>query len=161
MTTFSELGIGKRLCASIAEMGWTEPTPIQVQAVPEGMSGKDMFGQAQTGTGKTAAFGIPTVEKTMEKNHRIQALVLTPTRALAIQTAEDIHQRRFARARRAHKCGELALFNIEIDARESRDLLPADIVNLFDAGELNHIFFHCAHRSLHRRMSRATVFLPA
>ena len=55
MASFDELGINKRLCRAVAEMGWTEPTPIQLLSIPEGMAGRDVLGQAQTGTGKTGA----------------------------------------------------------------------------------------------------------
>ena len=92
MTTFSELGIGKRLCASIAEMGWTEPTPIQIQAVPEGMSGKDMFGQAQTGTGKTGAYSMIALGRTRPGSDIPTTLVLTPTRELAEQVSKEMKQ---------------------------------------------------------------------
>ena len=92
MTTFSELGIGKRLCASITEMGWTEPTPIQVQAVPEGMSGKDMFGQAQTGTGKTGAYSMIALGRTRPGSDIPTTLVLTPTRELAEQVSKEMKQ---------------------------------------------------------------------
>ena len=92
MTTFSELGIGKRLCASITEMGWTEPTPIQVQAVPEGMSGKDMFGQAQTGTGKTGAYSMIALGRTRAGSDIPTTLVLTPTRELAEQVSKEMKQ---------------------------------------------------------------------
>lgn len=71
-------------------MGFEEPTPIQVQAIPAILAGRDITGQAQTGTGKTAAFGIPALERIDAKNRRTQVLVLSPTRELAIQTAEEI-----------------------------------------------------------------------
>ncbi len=90
MTTFSELGIGKRLCAAISEMGWTEPTPIQVQSVPEGMLGKDMFGQAQTGTGKTGAYSMITLARTRPGSDIPTTLVLAPTRELADQVSKEM-----------------------------------------------------------------------
>ena len=70
-------------------MGFEEPTPIQISAIPPILAGKDVTGQAQTGTGKTAAFGIPTLEKIDTRNRATQAIVLSPTRELAIQTAEE------------------------------------------------------------------------
>jgi len=70
-------------------MGFEEPTPIQAQTIPLLLKGKDLIGQAQTGTGKTAAFGIPIIEKIDAHNKHTQALVLCPTRELAIQVAED------------------------------------------------------------------------
>lgn len=90
MTTFSELGIGKRLCAAIAELGWTEPTPIQRQSVPEGMDGKDMFGQAQTGTGKTGAYSMIVLGRTRAGSDIPTTLVLTPTRELADQVSKEM-----------------------------------------------------------------------
>ena len=71
-------------------MGFEEASPIQSKAIPVIMSGKDVIGQAQTGTGKTAAFGIPLLEKIDPKNKKLQAIVLCPTRELAIQVAEEI-----------------------------------------------------------------------
>lgn len=71
-------------------MGFEEASPIQAKAIPIMRSGKDIIGQAQTGTGKTAAFGIPLLEKLEPKNKKLQAVVLCPTRELAIQVAEEI-----------------------------------------------------------------------
>lgn len=71
-------------------MGFEEATPIQAQAIPVVMTGVDMIGQAQTGTGKTAAFGIPLLQKVDPENRKVQALVLCPTRELAIQVAEEL-----------------------------------------------------------------------
>ena len=90
MTTFSELGIGKRLCAAIKEIGWTEPTPIQVQAVPEGMAGKDLFGQAQTGTGKTGAYTMIVLGRTRAGSDTPTTVILTPTRELADQVSKEM-----------------------------------------------------------------------
>ena len=89
---FGEINLSRKILQAVEAMGFEEPSPIQAQTIPLALEGHDVIGQAQTGTGKTAAFGIPTVEKTMEKNHRIQALVLTPTRELAIQTAEELNK---------------------------------------------------------------------
>ncbi|MEG0591558.1 MAG: DEAD/DEAH box helicase, partial [Lachnospiraceae bacterium] len=82
------------LCPEIEKavkfMGFEEASPIQCQAIPAMMGGKDIIGQAQTGTGKTAAFGIPILEKLDPKNKKLQAIVLCPTRELAIQVADEI-----------------------------------------------------------------------
>lgn len=86
---FGELQLSKKILAAITEMGFEEPSPIQSQTIPIVLEGKDVIGQAQTGTGKTAAFGIPIMEKVTDSRH-IQALVLTPTRELAIQVAEEL-----------------------------------------------------------------------
>ncbi|MFZ5642372.1 MAG: DEAD/DEAH box helicase [Bacillota bacterium] len=86
---FGELNVSRKIAQALAEMGFEEPTPIQSRAVPLLMEGRDVIGQAQTGTGKTAAFGIPIVE-TLNLKIGVQALVVTPTRELAIQVAEEI-----------------------------------------------------------------------
>src|SRR5690625_3364916 len=73
-------------------MGFEEATPIQAETIPLAMEGKDVIGQAQTGTGKTAAFGIPMIEEFERKIKKIQGLVVAPTRELAIQVAEEINR---------------------------------------------------------------------
>ncbi|MDL2207116.1 DEAD/DEAH box helicase [Desulfovibrio sp. OttesenSCG-928-M16] len=88
--TFAELGLSRELLQAVESMGFEEPTPIQVLAVPPFLAGRDVIGQAQTGTGKTAAFGLPLLEKVNPKNKAVQALVLCPTRELAIQVAEEV-----------------------------------------------------------------------
>ncbi len=88
-TNFGELKISRKTAHALADMGFEEPTPIQSKAIPLLLAGVDVIGQAQTGTGKTAAFGIPIVEKIKAKEG-VQALVVTPTRELAIQVAEEI-----------------------------------------------------------------------
>ncbi len=86
---FGPLQLSRKVGQALKNMGFEEPTPIQIQAIPFLMEGKDVIGQAQTGTGKTAAFGIPLVQK-INPRGSIQALVITPTRELAIQVAEEI-----------------------------------------------------------------------
>ena len=86
---FGNIPLTKKLLSAITAMGFEEPSPIQSQTIPLVMEGKDVIGQAQTGTGKTAAFGIPIIERAIDNRH-VQALVLTPTRELAIQVAEEI-----------------------------------------------------------------------
>jgi len=86
---FGELKVSKKIAQALTDMGFEEPTPIQASAIPLLMEGKDIIGQAQTGTGKTAAFGIPIVEM-INLKAGVQALVVTPTRELAIQVAEEI-----------------------------------------------------------------------
>ncbi len=89
------LGMDKRIVKSLLEMGFENLTPIQEQTIPLLLNGRDVIGQAQTGTGKTAAFGIPLLQNTDPENRNIQAIVLCPTRELAIQAAEEL--RRFAK----------------------------------------------------------------
>jgi ATP-dependent RNA helicase DeaD len=87
---FEELNLSNSVMKAVKEMGFEEMTPIQEQTIPLTMEGKDIIGQAQTGTGKTAAFGIPMVEMVDTHADRIQGLILTPTRELAIQVADEI-----------------------------------------------------------------------
>ncbi|GGM34283.1 DEAD-box ATP-dependent RNA helicase CshA [Paraliobacillus quinghaiensis] len=92
MTTFQSLGISSPIMKSLEKMGFEEATPIQEQTIPLGLEGKDVIGQAQTGTGKTAAFGIPMIEKIDQSQKKIQGLVVAPTRELAIQVSEELHR---------------------------------------------------------------------
>lgn len=89
---FTELNIQAELLTAIEKMGFEEMTPVQEQTIPLALKGEDLIGQAQTGTGKTAAFGIPMLEQIDITNPDIQALVIAPTRELAIQTQEEIFQ---------------------------------------------------------------------
>ncbi len=86
--SFRDLNISEERLAAIEAMGWIDPTPIQAKAIPEGLRGSDVVGIAQTGTGKTAAFVIPALER-IEAGKGLQVLVLCPTRELALQVAED------------------------------------------------------------------------
>ena len=92
MTNFSELNISESTLRSVKRMGFEEATPIQEGTITFAMEGRDVLGQAQTGTGKTAAFGIPLIEKIDPKNPNIQALVIAPTRELAIQVSEELYK---------------------------------------------------------------------
>lgn len=87
---FEELQLDDRILRAVADMGFEEASPIQAKSIPVQMEGVDMIGQAQTGTGKTAAFGIPLLQKIDPKNKKLQAVALCPTRELAIQVAEEI-----------------------------------------------------------------------
>ena len=87
---YSESKINKKLLRGLEEMGFVEMTPIQEMAIPILLSGRDVIGQAQTGTGKTAAFAVPLLENIDPRERNVQALVLCPTRELAIQAAEEI-----------------------------------------------------------------------
>jgi len=92
LITFQELGLSKDLIKAISRMGFEQTTPIQAETIPLSLQNKDVIGQAQTGTGKTAAFGIPLVEKVDIKNDFIQAIVVAPTRELAIQVSEELYK---------------------------------------------------------------------
>lgn len=89
---FDETELTAPILRAVAEMGFEEMTPIQTAAIPVVLEGKDIIGQAQTGTGKTAAFGIPLLQRVNPKDRSLQALVLCPTRELAIQVAEEIRK---------------------------------------------------------------------
>ncbi|MGC1306098.1 MAG: DEAD/DEAH box helicase [Phormidesmis sp.] len=87
-SSFSDLGLSSTRVEALTKMGFTEPTAIQAQAIPQLLSGHDVVGLAQTGTGKTAAFALPILEQVNATNHYVQALVLTPTRELAMQVSK-------------------------------------------------------------------------
>ena len=87
---FSELGLSEGIVKTLTEIGYEQPTPIQEQTIKLALEGRDVLGQAQTGTGKTAAFGLPTIEKIDASNPAIQALVIAPTRELAVQGQEEL-----------------------------------------------------------------------
>ncbi len=89
---FSELNLDKRLLQAVENIGFEEATPIQSETIPLALEGKDVIGQAQTGTGKTAAFGLPMLDKIDTEKSAIQGLVIAPTRELAIQTQEEIYR---------------------------------------------------------------------
>ncbi|MDO4679902.1 MAG: DEAD/DEAH box helicase [Aerococcus sp.] len=87
---FKKMQLSAPLLRAVDEMGFEEATPIQTKTIPLGLEGNDILGQAQTGTGKTAAFGLPLLEKAKRSNQRVQALVIAPTRELAIQNGQEL-----------------------------------------------------------------------
>lgn len=89
---FEELELDGRILRAVTDMGFEAASPIQAQAIPREMEGKDIIGQAQTGTGKTAAFGIPFLQKVDPKSKKLQVVALCPTRELAIQVADEIRR---------------------------------------------------------------------
>ena len=92
ITTFSEFELKPTLLKALDEVGYETPTPIQVQTIPLLLARKDVLGQAQTGTGKTAAFALPLLSNLNLRQKDTQVLVLTPTRELAIQVAEAFNK---------------------------------------------------------------------
>ncbi len=90
MTTFSELGLSAELLEAIHDVGYEAPSPIQEQAIPPLLEGRDVIGQAQTGSGKTAAFGLPMLQYVDPSDDEVQGLVLTPTRELCIQVTQAL-----------------------------------------------------------------------
>ncbi|MBO0947457.1 DEAD/DEAH box helicase [Fibrella forsythiae] len=90
--TFADLNISADILAAVTEMGFTTPSPIQAEAIPPILAGRDVIGQAQTGTGKTAAFGIPALELIDPSDRSVQVLILCPTRELAVQVTEEMRK---------------------------------------------------------------------
>lgn len=90
--TFKELYLSKDVEKAVEDLGFEEPTPIQAQSIPFILEGRDVIGQAQTGTGKTAAFGIPALEMLNPDLNKVQVIVLCPTRELANQVAEELNK---------------------------------------------------------------------
>ena len=89
--TFERLGLSSEILRAIEDQGYTDPTPIQAQAIPSILDGKDIMGGAQTGTGKTAAFILPVLHKLANKSTKgLNTLVICPTRELAIQIEQEI-----------------------------------------------------------------------
>jgi len=87
--TFQDFNFKDTLNQAIEEAGFTEPSPVQKDAIPLILEGHDLIGQAQTGTGKTAAFGLPIIQM-MEGNKGVEALVIVPTRELAMQVSDEL-----------------------------------------------------------------------
>ncbi len=90
MTTFKDLGLSPAIQQALDELGFVDPSPIQEEAIPEMLAGHDVIGQAQTGTGKTAAFGLPLLQYLDPADPEVQAIVLTPTRELCIQVTQAL-----------------------------------------------------------------------
>ncbi|MCA1827116.1 MAG: DEAD/DEAH box helicase, partial [Myxococcales bacterium] len=91
--TFAELGLSKKALSALEKAGFEAPTPIQAQAIPHALQGKDVIGAAATGTGKTLAFVLPILERLSGlQKHGTRALILAPTRELAVQIEEQIEK---------------------------------------------------------------------
>src|SRR5947208_8300243 len=89
-TSFADLGLSEPTLQALRDVGYEAPSPIQQQAIPAPLEGRDVIGQAQPGSGKTAAFGLPILEYLDPAQHAVQALVLTPTRELCIQVTQAL-----------------------------------------------------------------------
>ena len=87
--SFADLGLVEPLCEAAASLGWAKPSKIQAEAIPVALEGKDVIGLAETGSGKTGAFALPMLQALLDKPQRLFGLVLTPTRELAFQIAEQ------------------------------------------------------------------------
>src|SRR6202035_3799442 len=88
--SFEDLGLSRLTLDALHDVGYESPSPIQEQTIPLLLEGRDVIGQAQTGTGKTAAFGLPMIEQIDSETHAVQGLVLTPTRELCIQVTQAL-----------------------------------------------------------------------
>src|SRR3954468_9444885 len=89
---FPELGLSAEVLKAIDKLGFEQAAPIQARAIPILLEGRDVVGQSQTGSGKTAAFAIPAIEKSDPQKRAVQVLILCPTRELAIQVSEEVHK---------------------------------------------------------------------
>lgn len=98
MKRFNEFALSNEILRGIQDLGFEEPSPIQQECIPSVLTGEDIIGQAQTGTGKTAAFGIPILERVDTQQNHVQSVILAPTRELAIQVSEEL--RRIGRPKR-------------------------------------------------------------
>lgn len=139
-TFFSDLGLPEIILDTLTDMGFTEPTPIQRQGIPPLMAGRDVVGIAQTGTGKTAAFGLPILSA-CDQTGQVQALILAPTRELAAQSATALTD--FARGMKLKVVAVYggASYGPQISAlREGAQIVvgtPGRIMDLMERGELN------------------------
>ncbi|EAZ79183.1 DEAD/DEAH box helicase [Algoriphagus machipongonensis] len=115
---FSDLGISSEILKSVEEMGYTQPSQIQSQAIPFVLDGRDVIGQAQTGTGKTAAFGIPIIDLVDPDFNKVQAVILCPTRELAVQVEGEIQKL----AKYHRKINSVAIYGGESIDRQIRVL---------------------------------------
>ena len=134
------MGIRQEIMHSIREMGFKEPTPIQAAAIPLAMQGEDVIGQAQTGSGKTVAFGIPILERIDAHNRNVQALVLCPTRELAVQVCGEFDKLGKHMHARSLPIYGGASINVQIDElRKGVQIVvgtPGRIIDHLDRGTL-------------------------
>ncbi|GAB4524701.1 MAG: DEAD/DEAH box helicase [Pleurocapsa sp.] len=141
-TTFKDLGLSDACLKQLEFLGFTEPTQIQQQAIPALLEGKDIVGQSQTGTGKTAAFSLPALELVDNKNKAVQVLILTPTRELAQQVGQAI----FDFSAKEQRIFTATVYGGQSIERQISRLrrgvqivvgTPGRIIDLLERGELN------------------------
>ena len=138
--SFQSLGLSEAAVNQLETLGFTTPTTIQVQAIPQLLAGRDVVGQSQTGTGKTAAFSLPMLERIDTENRAVQALILTPTRELASQVAEAI--RTFSSNRRLSivtVCGGQSMERQVRSLQRGAQVVvgtPGRVIDLLDRGDL-------------------------
>jgi ATP-dependent RNA helicase DeaD len=138
--SFQSLGLSEAGVHQLETLGFTEPTAIQVQAIPQLLAGRDVVGQSQTGTGKTAAFSLPMLERLDLETRGVQALILTPTRELASQVADAIGT--FSSNRRLNiltVCGGQSMERQIRELRRGTQVVvgtPGRVIDLLDRGDL-------------------------
>lgn len=138
--SFQSLGLSEAGVHQLETLGFTEPTAIQVQAIPQLLAGRDVVGQSQTGTGKTAAFSLPMLERLDLETRGVQALILTPTRELASQVADAIGT--FSSNRRLNiltVCGGQSMERQIRELRRGAQVVvgtPGRVIDLLDRGDL-------------------------
>ena len=140
--TFQDLGLAPELLQAVSAAGYDVPTPIQAQAIPVALKGRDLMGLAQTGTGKTAAFTLPIVQRLMGGPRRTRALILTPTRELAAQVEESFAKySRFAELSVVPVYGGVPLEPQERALRQGVDVVVATPGRLIDHLERQNVVF--------------------
>ncbi len=135
MNNFAELGLSKQILSALEEFGYIEPTKIQMQALPEVLAGKDIMASAQTGSGKTAAFALPIIEKMLETplQKKPRVLVLVPTRELCLQVAEQfVRFGKNAKLRTSTIYGGTGYFRQEKELKRGVDVIVATPGRLYD-----------------------------
>jgi len=133
--TFEALGLAPEVVAAVRDAGYTEPTPIQADAIPLVMRGRDVMGLAQTGTGKTAAFTLPVIHRLLGGPRRTRALILTPTRELAMQVEES-----FAKYSRHAELDVVAVFGgVPLEPQEARLRAGVDVVVATPGRLIDHL----------------------
>ena len=142
LPAFEMLGLAPELIDAIRDAGYRDPTPIQAQAIPLALKGRDLIGLAQTGTGKTAAFTLPIVQRLLGGPRRLRALILTPTRELAAQVRESFEKYgRHSGLRVAEIFGGVALGPQETALRRGVDVVVATPGRLIDHLERQNLVF--------------------
>src|SRR4051812_9058820 len=138
---FSNFGLSPQILEGIKAMGYVDPTPIQLRAIPIIMKGRDVIGSAQTGTGKTAAFALPILSKMGEPTHKPRFLVLEPTRELAAQVETAIHDfARFTQLKTAVVYGGVGYGRQLDDLKRGSDIViatPGRLLDHLERGTVN------------------------
>jgi ATP-dependent RNA helicase RhlE len=142
LVRFADLGLSSEVLSAIEEVGYSHPTPIQQQAIPLALKGRDLIGLAQTGTGKTAAFTLPIVDRLLHGPRRTRALILTPTRELAVQVEESVRKySKFSPLKVAAVYGGVSLEPQTKALRRGVDVIVATPGRLLDHIERQNVDF--------------------